>query len=241
MNLKTIFSLSLVSLFAGVAFAQHSDIEFGYENGSIFFESDGPGINAAGVFESEFEIFPMDGTKIAEDPGFASNFMEGMETFEVANGDSIFVNVNQSAHFGGFLTYFNPLSGEFESTNATFTIQDNSPMVTSDLVVSEGGLAGDLSQFVVTSDGSEIDSHVDFVLSSGAADGAYGLLLNIESDNASGELTDATSEAFWVVFNNGLDKDVFESAVGRFTVVPEPGSAGVIAIGLLFFARRKRS
>ncbi len=131
MIMKTkFFSMMLCGCLAvATASAQeeHSDIEFGYFDGLIEFESDGPGIDAAGVFEAEFEVFNMDGTKEAEDPGFASNFSEGSESFLVTSGDSIFLTVNQSSTFGSYLTYFNPATGQFESTSATFTIEDNSP------------------------------------------------------------------------------------------------------------------
>ena len=242
MNFKVKLSLVCAVLMCGSAMAQHSDVEFGYEAGGIIFESDGPGIDAAGVFESEFEVFNMDGTKVAEDPGFASNFTEGDETFSVTAGDSVFVNVNQSPTLGSFLTYFDPVSNQFTSSAATFTITDNSPMFTTDLVIDENGLvSGDTSQFIITSTGAEIDSHVDFTLSSGAADGAYGLLLSIESDNASGDLNDVTSDTYWVVFNNGLLEEDFERAVARFSGVPEPSAFGIVSVLALAALRRKRA
>ena len=244
-----IFSYALVfcCLVATQGFAQemHSDVEFGYEGGSLIFESDITGIDAAGVFEAEFEVFNMDGTQEAEDPGFASNFTEGDETFMVTSGDDIFVNVNQSATLGSFLTYYNPVTGQFESTSATMTIEDNSPQMTGgtlDLIVSESGLIGDTSQYVDTSDGGEFDSHVDFILSSGAANGAYGLLINIESSNASGDLTNGTtSENFWIVFNNGLTEEVFEASVDQFaTAIPEPSAVAILLVSSLALARRNR-
>ncbi len=236
-------SVLAVLVLTGSLFAQHSDVEFGYEGGLIEFETSGPpGIDALTVFESQFEVFNMDGTQVAEDPGFASNFTEGAEMFMVTSGDSIFLNVNQSATLGSFLTFFNPASMSFETTAATFDIQDNSPGGTTDLIVSSDGLVGDLSQFIVTSTGFEIDTHVDFILSSGALEGAYGLLLNLESDNLSGDLTDTTSGAFWVVFNNGLSEEDFESAVSQFTSpVPEPSATLLIfASGLALLRRRRR-
>ena len=235
------FILTITLLFTGSAltYAQHTDVEFGYEGGGIIFESENMGIDASGVFESEFEAMNMDGSQVAEDPGFASNFTKGTEMFEVTSGDSIFLNVNQSSTLGSYLTYYNPVSGSFESTNATFTIEDNSPGMTSDLIISESGLMGDLSQFLITSTGDEIDTHVDYILSSGAAPGVYGLLLNIESDNAMGGLNNTTSDAFWVVFNNGLSEDDFEAGVSAF-VVPEPSACVLLPIAFAAFLRRKR-
>lgn len=246
MKLHNIFS-TCVCIFAiacssSISAQEHFDVEFGYFDGAIEFESDGPGIDAMGVFETEFEVFNMDGTQEAEDPGFASNFIEGDEVFSVTSGDSIFANVNQSSTFGSYLTYFNTSSGEFESTSATITIEDNSPGGTSDLVVTDSGVSGDLSQFIVTSDGSEIDTHVDFILSADAQEGAYALLLNLESDNLSGDLTDTESGRFWVVFNNGLNETVFDNAVDNFrgTSVPEPSSFVVLAALTTGMLRRKR-
>lgn len=242
MNLKVKLTLVCATLlFCGNVFGQHSDVEFGYEDGGIIFETEGPGIGgAAGVFEAEFEVFNPDGTQVAEDPGFASNFIEGAEQFEVSVGDSVFVNVNQSQAFDTYLPFFNPVTNQFEATDATFTIEDNSPNLTSDLIISQDGLSGDLSQFVITSTGAEIDSHVDYILSADAPIGAYGLLLNIESDNLSGDLTNVTSDTFFVVFNNGLDEEVFEAAVSQFTAVPEPSAFGLVAVLAVAVMRRKR-
>ena len=234
------FAALVLLVSCGSVFAQHTDVEFGYEGGLIEFESDGPGIDAAGIFESEFEVMNMDGTQVAEDPGFASNFVEGNESFMVTSGDSIFVNVNQSATFSTFLTYFNPNTNQFEVTNSTMTVEDNSPGGTSNLIVSANGLSGDLSQFVTTSDGSEIDSHVDYILSANAEEGVYGLLLNIESDNLSGDLTDTTSDRFWVLFNNGLSESVFEASVENFSAVPEPSCIAIIALSMTCALRRNR-
>ena len=243
MNVSRIFSFAIVLslMVASSAMAQkHFDVEFGYVDGLIDFESDGPGIDAAGIFEAEFEQMNMDGSQVAEDPGFASNFTKGNESFMVTSGDTIFLNVNQSSTFGSFLTYFNPVSGQFESTDATMTVEDNSPNGTTDLVVTDSGLSGDLSQFLITSDGSEIDTHVDYILSSGAQAGIYGLLLNIESDNMSGDLDAATSEQFWVLFNNGLTEETFEAGVGNFQAIPEPSCAVIVTLMMVGVARRRR-
>ena len=245
--MKVITNIFLAAMFcvfgAHVLDAQeeHFDVEFGYEDGSLIFESSGPGIDAAGIFEAEFEVLNMDGSQVAEDPGFASNFMEGDETFSITSGDSMFLNANQSSTLGSYLTYFNPASNQFESTDATITIEDNSPGATSDLIVTESDLSGDMSQYVVTSDGFEIDTHVDYILSSGAQEGLYGILLNLESDNLSGDLSVATSDQFWVVFNNGLSEEVFEGAIGNFSAVPEPSSSVIIVAVALGILRRKRS
>lgn len=244
MKLLNIFTLCVLSItilnLPVLAQEGHFDVEFGYFDGGIEFETTGSAIDAIGIFESEFEVFNADGTQVAEDPGFASNFVEGTESFSVTSGDSIFANVNQSSTFGTHLTYFNPLTGNFESTDATFTIEDNSPVATSDLVVSSSGLSGDLSQFIVTSDGSEIDSHLDFILSADAQDGVYGLLLNLESDNLSGDLLQNESGQFWVVFNNGLDERTFEASVENFSAVPEPSSFMVLSVLMTGMLRRKR-
>ncbi|MEM9410130.1 MAG: hypothetical protein AAGA30_03390 [Planctomycetota bacterium] len=237
------FALVVCLLAASQGFAQemHSDIEFGYEGGFIEFESDGSGIDSAGVFEADFEL--EGGVLEAENPGFASNFIEddgmgNVEEFMVTSGDNIFLNANASATFGTFLTYYNPATGSFESTSATITIEDNSPTLTGDLVISENDAIGDASQFLITSTGAEIDTHVDFILSNGAATGAYGLLLNLESDSTA--LTSNTSENFWIVFNNGLGEEAYESAVDRFTAVPEPSAVSILLVSSLALLRRNR-
>ena len=221
----SIAACAALLLVSSTTFAQHFDVEFGYEDGVIVFENEEAGIDGAGIFESEFEVFNPDGTQVAEDPGFASNFMEKDEAFFVEDGDSFFVNVNFSNTLGTYLAYFNPVTNSFETTTAFFLIEDNSPNLTTDMMVTADQVTGDTSQFIVTSSGAEIDSHVDYVLSAGAADGVYGLLVNMESDNLSGVLTDDRSAPFWVLFNNGLEEEDFEAAVENFL---EPGVLGDI-------------
>ncbi len=62
------------------------------------------------------------------------------------------------------------------------------------------------------------------------------LLLNLESDHLSGDLTDTTSGAFGVVFNNGLSEEDFESAVSQFTSpVPEPSALSLYCKNSMIF------
>jgi hypothetical protein len=129
----------------------------------------------------------------------------------------------------------------FGLTDATLTIVDNSPGFTDDLVIGNTNLiSGDNPQFIAQADlSNEIHSHVDFFLSNNAGVGAYGILLNLHSDNA--DIAD--SKNFWFVFNYGMSEADFHfKALPAFGKIPEPSSFLVLmglAAGAIRYRNRK--
>ena len=101
-SLLTTFFATMVCLAVSPAIAQHSDVEFGYANGSIIIEGgQASNIDASLLFEADF---PVDGLSqnFTEDPGFASELAEGLG---IVAGDDIFINFLNSATLGGALQY----------------------------------------------------------------------------------------------------------------------------------------
>ena len=93
-SLLTTFFATMVCLAVSPAIAQHSDVEFGYANGSIIIEGgQASNIDASLLFEADF---PVDGLSqnFTEDPGFASELAEGLG---IVAGDDIFINFLNSA------------------------------------------------------------------------------------------------------------------------------------------------
>ena len=98
----------------------------------------------------------------------------------------------------------------------------------------------------------EIHNHLNFAFAADAdtpSEFAVGLLLQFEADLASvaGDGIDVVSDPFFVVFNNGLSEEVFETqALPAFGVtesasVPEPTSGILLAtIGSAILTRRRR-
>ncbi len=225
-----------VFLVNGQLLAQHNDIEFGYDSGQIFLvtgELTDSSSDAHRIFEANF---PTTGTfaRYTDDPGFFSEVAEGLG---VGPNDLIGLDVVQSGNFGSFLTYFDPTTMIISSTGAVITLDNGVSSL--EITGTTGGL-----QAIAEADGvGNIHDHIDFYLSDGAAFGAYGILFKMTSDDVS----IGNSEPVWLVFNHGMDEAVFDSqalaAFGKFSAVPEPGSAVLLGmIGLAMFGtRRNRS
>lgn len=227
--------LVIVLAFVAVpAMAQHSDVEFDYQNGEITIHgAASSNLDASWLFEGDF---PVSGPSqnFSSDPGFASEVAEGLG---INPGDDIFINFLLSPSLGGALHFHDGTS--FQSTLASILVEDNSP-ATTDLTITAGGFSGGNPAFLQTADSiGDIHSHVDFTLSSGAAPGAYGILMELQTSSAG----ISNSDSFWFVFNHGLDEDLFDDIVlPEFgaTSVPEPGSAVVLGLAAVFLGVRRR-
>jgi len=227
--------VAALALVASPAFAQHSDVEFDYQNGQITIHgAQTSSMDASWLFEGEFPTSGLS-QNFTSDPGFASEVGEGLG---INPGDDIFINFLISPTLGGALIHHDGTG--FTTISANILVEDNSPG-TADLTISEGGFSGDNPAFLQTADGiGDIHSHVDFTLSAGAAEGAYGLLMELQTSAAG----IANSDPFWVVFNHGLDEPTFEDIVVpafQGTSVPEPGSAVALGVAAIFLGMRRRT
>lgn len=97
---------------------------------------------------------------------------------------------------------------------------------------SVGSGAGGLLEFLVVDD---YDYHPIFSIDPSAASGSYLLEFTASMDGL------ATSESFWIVFNLGLDDEVFEETVEwvEGNLVPAPGAIAMLAIAGLAGRRRR--
>ncbi len=201
---------------AEACFAQHSDVEFTYDLGRIVVEFGSEGR----VFEGDFLDF--DGGPLStSDPGFGSEVDEGLGILPL--------DIISLEAFGPLM--FHDGSG-FGPTPALLTIEGP---VGGPLTIDSSTTGG--IRAVGQADGAgDFHGHVDYTISPGAATGAYGVAMRLLTDRAGIE----ASDSFFIVFNNGLEEEVFELAVADFAsrAVPEPGSLAMISVlGLLLGAR----
>lgn len=255
MNKLTIFSAAIVAAsLSQSAWAQHSDVEYGYDDAAnpaaIVLENDNVSDEGFQFWEVEFEVLDpnIPGDFGTEDPGFITELDEGLQ-FNA--GDNIFVNTldaSANSNFGvGYVNYYNPATSLLEASNR-IAISDNT-VGTSDLILDGASTpVGDALQFLGTanSDGF-LHDHLTFDLLDDATvpDGAYGLLLEVHAVQANGDPT-IVSDPFLFVFNHNLSEDVFEEqALAAFGIVesaaiPEPTSLALLFGGATCLVLRRR-
>ena len=92
--------------------------------------------------------------------------------------------------------------------------------------------SGGVLDFLIADD---YDYHPIFSIDSGAANGSYLLEFTAAMDGY------GTSESFWIVFNLGLDDEVFEESVEwvEGNLVPAPGVLAMLSIAGLAGRRRR--
>ena len=253
MRLKSLFSAILVLMMSGTVFAQHSDVEFGYDNlatpTSIDIEFGELTTENFGIFESDMEeLDPFDpGNFSSDEPGFATNDLEGLL---VNPGDGIFLNAldaSANSSFGvGYVNFYNPLTDSLEASGR-LAVLDNSAG-TSDLIINGAAVeSGPTSQFIGLADiDGDVHDHVviDLLDDGTAPTGAYGVLFELTADfDPADGVMDVTSEKFWIVWNHGMDEEDFENlAIPKFGVsaVPEPAAASLLLFGAVGLVARRR-
>ncbi len=203
--------VALIVALGSTTNAQHSDIDFSYEDDTIVVRDGVPGnMDGLQIFEGNF---PTSGFSIrfTENPGFLAEQLNGDW---VTPGDDIEIEVMGSPTLGTFLTYYDPVLDAMAPTDATITINDNAASNTADLVIGNLEMDGANPQFIQTADSfSEVHSHIDFSLSEEAEIGAYGILFRLVSSNNAIE----DSQPVWLVFNFGLSPfDFDELAIPAF-------------------------
>ncbi|MFK7766151.1 MAG: PEP-CTERM sorting domain-containing protein [Mariniblastus sp.] len=234
-------------------FAQHSDVEFGYNDLSnptaFVIEANDVTTDGFLYFESEMEeLDPFNpGDFSSDEPGFTTNDAEGLLVNE---GDQIWLSVlDASAHssFGlGYVNYYNPISNTLEAVGR-MGVYDNSGS-TPDLILNGNSIESGVNpQFIGLGDiDGDVHDHVilDLLDDDTAPLGAYGMMFQLQSDFSTGDGTmDLSSNPFWIVWNHGMDESVFDSrALPAFGVssVPEPSSACILGLGFVSFLVRRR-
>lgn len=266
--LATLFA----SLFASTSFAQHSDIEFGFEDpANPVFEIELDEVTDEGIQVAEGEFLRAGPFATTDSPGFITPVTDD-ENLTVNPGDQVFVRVldasatdSPTTRGVGFVNFYDPSTPELQnldSTSGTLVITGNVPGSSADSISVFAGdqlISGNEDLFLATgSDGSgmsdvppsagepnitlgpgQIHSHLGFDLTGDLAttDGAVGILLQFTTVPADGSAA-VESAPYFLVFNNGLDEEVFEGdALAAFGLVEEeviPGDVngdGVVDFG----------
>jgi len=216
------------------AYAQHSDVDFAFENDRIEVEF-GP---EGQVFEGEFPTSGSLSEQFTDDPGFAQED----DTPDFPTGTNIDYNIL------GPLRYHDGTSFAAVTPGVQIQILDNlsgsGPLTVTDAT------AGPVSGPGVIGDANGGHAHIDFTLQPGEFDtannppaGAYGLLMELIAvdDDLNPVPGVDNSDPFYIVFNFGLDPETFEGAVGDFAaLIPEPTSLAIAGLGGLVLLGRRR-
>lgn len=242
---NAVITMAVTLMSIGVCQAQHQDVEFGYDNTSnpMAFDIEGSTFTFDGllIFEADMEEFdPFNpGNFGSAEPGFATNAAEGLL---INSGDRISLRVlNATTHsaFGvGFVNYYNPGTNSLEALASRRMLAEQNSGSFDDLVINGLGFEmGDNPIFLAAGSASgDIHDHIFFDLLDDATApfGAYGLLVQLESDFQSNGfgVTDLESTPFWMIWNHGMDENDFDTlALPKFGAVPEP--SGLLLLGSL--------
>ena len=217
----------------------HSDVEFVYDGGKIDieFSDEGP------VFEG---VFPIEGIDLqfTSEPGFASELEEGAG---INAGNQIVYNIHSDLLFwnDGFKSV--PNDAQIRIVN-----RPPAPLVPDTIVgVGTGEQLGSFEPALNRIGEAEADgdfhSDLDFFLEpkTDTADasmyGFYGFIASLSTD----EDGVADSDPFAMVFNFGLEEEMFEEGVEAIvSTVPDPtngiSTAVVLVFGICFIRNRTR-
>lgn len=225
---RSSIALALVGTIATTTFADGDDVgvlNVGGQIATVIAEGEPPsqtfGTQRTRVFAADMFFVPSENVVIADEPGFASaDWVGGNLGFSFTrqlqewNGSS-FVPSSETISFGSF-----DLTVPFTATTPASDI--TTPGHT--LNFPAGGL----------------DFHYDARLD-GATDttkfGVYAVFLTLS--NPGGSLAD--SDEIAIIFNHGESETVHDAAIDyAAATIPAPGALGVLAMGGLLAARRRR-
>ncbi len=258
---KFFMSLVLTTVCASAVFAQHSDVEFGYDSldnpTTIVVGQDL--VTNEGIQFYEATIEQLGDDRFTPDPGFAAD--EPDEGFVVNPGDTVSLRVLDASESSltnlgaGFVNFYDPegdgsLQAMGEFAISTGGVPNPAPaLLLNGASISPG--SGDNPVFIgQADDDGDIHNHLVFDIDDDAPLGAYGFLVQLEAQlataNLNGDFT-ITSDPFFTILNNGLSDEVFEGpALAAFGVVesasiPEPTSGVLLAaVGSVILTRRRK-
>lgn len=250
-----------IGLMSSSLFAQHNDVEFGYDDLSspTSFILSPLGFEATtddGILLIKSNMRELDpftpGDFGADQPGFTTH-ANGNPPLLVNPFDSIWIRALDASvysDFGvGYVNYYDPLTDELEA-EGRILFDDNSIMLTDDLILNGDSIeSGDNPQFIrVADDAGTVHDHItwDLLDDATAPEGAYGIMVQLQSDFATTDGNmDLSSDPFWLVFNHGMsDEDFNNFALPRYGVGAVPEPSGIVILGLAgcvcAFRRRRR-
>lgn len=205
----------------------HSDVEFTLEGGKLVVdpENEKP-VSIAGlkIFEADFD-FPGTEAPSTGNPGFATE--EGL-TGVLPLGQPVLLKAYGSLMFWNGSSW-GTAGIDGETLYAERKVGRNTFI---DLAFDKDGVTGTEGAIGLPLGDGSFHSHIDFFLEDVGtvpAVGAYAIELAI------GHPAAMMSDRFLVVFNNGMEHEAFEGAVGAL-MVPEPGTWALMAGGLLVVA-----
>ena len=223
MKLQLFLFVSVITCLSSSSFAQHSDIEFGYDNAGSpagfsfaptgFTTTTGDGISVAESSLRELDPFNP-GQFTSDQPGFATNSGQGLV---INSGNGVMINAldasAESAFGVGYVNYYNPTTDALEATGR-IAFRDNTSG-TPDLVLNGNSIeSGITPQFIDLADsGGTIHDHIvwDLLDDSTAPLGAYGILVQLQSDFTFDGTIELSSEPFWIIFNHGMSGSDFDN------------------------------
>lgn len=229
----------------------HSDIEFGFEDpANPVFEIELDEVTDEGIQVAEGSFVRAGSFATTDAPGFITPVSD-TENLTVRVGEQVFVRVldasaadSPTTRGVGYVNFYNPTTDSLEnldSTNGTVDITGSGNSVS--VFAGDQLISGDEEVLLATgSDGTtmsnvppslgeenvvlgpgEIHNHLAFDLSGSLAttDGAIGLLLQFTTIPADGSAP-VESDPYFLIFNNGLEEEVFETdALAAFGLVEE--------------------
>ena len=222
---KYFLAALFATLFASTSFAQHADIEFGFEdNANPVFEILLDELTDEGIQVAEGEFTRAGSFATTDSPGFITPLEEEngvvVEELTVNPGDQVFVRVLDASADGsptdrgvGFVNFYNPVTDALENLDAT---SGTLSITGSDNVVSvfagDQLISGDAEIFLATgSDGDDIS--------------------NVPGDGDESNITLTAGRIHnHLAFDLSGDLATTDGAVGlllQFTTVPADGSAPV--------------
>ena len=222
MRLLFYLSLFAITCIPANLHAQDVDLEFGDDDANNptvimadptgFRAITGDGISLADSSFTERDPFNP-GEFSADQPGFATNSGQGLI---VNSSNGIMLNALdasvESAFGVGYVNFYNPATDALEATGR-LAFEDNTAG-TPDLVLNGSAIeSGVTPQFIELADsGGEVHDHIvwDLLDDDTAPFGAYGILVQLQSDFTFDGTIEVSSEPFWLVFNHGMSNADFQ-------------------------------